>query len=153
MSFIYPNKPINIKDRLRELPADGIVPDLTEWKYFHTPGHSPGHISLFRENDKLLIAGDAVVSTNQQSAISVITQKKVLHGPPRYFTPDWSAAAKSVKTLADIKPGIVATGHGQTLYGPEIKTQLKQLSKNFGNRVCQNKEDTCGNQHCSMKMV
>jgi glyoxylase-like metal-dependent hydrolase (beta-lactamase superfamily II) len=131
LSFLYPNKPINVEEHLRELPEDGNVPDLSEWKYFHTPGHAPGHISLFRESDKLLIAGDAVVSTKQESVISVITQKKALHGPPKYFTADWGAAARSVKELAALKPDIIATGHGQTLYGPETKKQLNQLSKSF----------------------
>ncbi|MBD0331545.1 MAG: MBL fold metallo-hydrolase [Chitinophagaceae bacterium] len=131
MAFLYPKGPINIEDHIRELPEDGSVPQLTGWKWIHTPGHSPGHISLFREEDGILIAGDAVVTTNQESALSVITQKKELNGPPKYFTYDWSLAARSVKKLAALKPEVVATGHGHTLYGTEIRKQLNKLSRHF----------------------
>ncbi|ERN54371.1 hypothetical protein A33I_08100 [Alkalihalophilus marmarensis DSM 21297] len=33
----------------------------------HTPGHSPGHVSLFGENDRTLIVGDAFVTVKQDS--------------------------------------------------------------------------------------
>jgi len=72
----YPNKPINIQTLVSALPDDGIVPFLNEWKYLHTQGHSPGHVSLFRETDGVLIAGDAFVTTKQESAISVMMQTK-----------------------------------------------------------------------------
>src|SRR5436190_1366011 len=55
MSFIYPNDPIDLGTHINILPEDGSVPGLKGWKYIHTPGHTPGHISLFREEDKLLI--------------------------------------------------------------------------------------------------
>src|SRR4051812_46259884 len=48
MSFIYPNKPINMDGKIYALPEDGTVPGLKDWRYIHTPGHAPGHISLFR---------------------------------------------------------------------------------------------------------
>src|ERR1044072_7273048 len=68
LSFLYPKGPIDLSDRLLPLPEDGTVPELPEWRYYHTPGHAPGHISLFRQRDKLLLAGDAFVTTNQESA-------------------------------------------------------------------------------------
>jgi glyoxylase-like metal-dependent hydrolase (beta-lactamase superfamily II) len=131
MAFLYPKGPINIEDRIRELPEDGTVPELSGWQWIHTPGHTHGHVSLFREEDKLLIAGDAVVTTQQESVLSVMSQKEELNGPPKYFTSDWSLAARSVKKLAALKPEIIASGHGHTLYGPEIKKQLNKLSRHF----------------------
>ena len=49
MSRFYRNAPIDISSLLSALPETNEVPFLPEWKYIHTPGHSPGHISLFRE--------------------------------------------------------------------------------------------------------
>jgi glyoxylase-like metal-dependent hydrolase (beta-lactamase superfamily II) len=131
LSWTFPRGPVNIENRLNELPGDHSVPGLPDWKWIHTPGHAPGHISLYRESDGVLVAGDAFVTTNQQSAISVMTQKKELHGPPMYFTIDWGAAARSVKALAALQPQVVATGHGQTMYGAEVRKALNKLTREF----------------------
>ena len=131
LSFLYPKGPIDVSDRLLPLPEDGTVPDLPEWRYYHTPGHAPGHISLFRRRDRLLLAGDAFVTTNQESAISVMLQNRKMHGPPKYFTYNWISAERSVKTLADLEPEIAATGHGRPMAGEELRQALHHLADNF----------------------
>lgn len=131
MAFLYPRKPINVAEHLTELPEDGTIPGIPEWKWIHTPGHAPGHISLFRERDGVLLAGDAFVTTNQESVFSVLTQKRELHGPPKYFTPDWGAAARSVKELAALEPAVVASGHGHALYGDGARKALHKLAREF----------------------
>jgi LPXTG-motif cell wall-anchored protein len=131
LAFIYPKKPINVAEHLFELPADGTIPGIPEWKWIHTPGHTPGHISLFRESDGVLIAGDAFVTTKQESVFAVMAQKKELNGPPKYFTPDWGAAARSVKELAALEPSVIATGHGHAMYGDEARKDLHKLARKF----------------------
>ena len=131
LSFTYPAKPIDISDRLEELPEDGSLPELSDWRWIHTPGHTPGHISLFRERDGVLIAGDAFVTTMQESLLSVAMQKKIVCGPPKYFTPDWMAAASSVKALAALEANVIVTGHGQALYGDAARKELHKLAKDF----------------------
>ena len=131
LSFTYPRGPIDVADRLLTLPLDGTIPVLPDWKYFHTPGHAPGHISLYREADRLLLAGDAFVTTCQESAFSVMLQKKELHGPPKYFTYNWRSAESSVKVLASLEPEIVATGHGKPMAGATMRAGLHELAKNF----------------------
>ena len=131
LSFIYPRGPIDVHDHLNELPEDNTVPALTDWKWIHTPGHTPGHISLFRDQDGVLIAGDAIVTTKQESIYGVATQVEIMSGPPRYFTPDWGSAASSVKELAALEPNIIATGHGHSLYGESARKRLHKLSKDF----------------------
>lgn len=131
LSFLYPTGPIKIEHLLRTLPEDGSIPGMPEWKYIHTPGHSAGHISLFREQDKILIAGDAIVSTKAESAIAIMTQRKEINGPPKYLTTDWKAAEASVKKLAGLEPEVVATGHGLPLRGEEMRNSLHNLSDHF----------------------
>jgi glyoxylase-like metal-dependent hydrolase (beta-lactamase superfamily II) len=131
LSFTYPSGPIDVSERLVILPQDGTIPGLPEWKYFHTPGHAPGHISLYRQRDKLLLAGDAFVTTCQESAFSVLLQKSELNGPPKYFTYNWSSAERSVKTLAALEPEIAATGHGKPMAGEELRKELHHLAENF----------------------
>lgn len=130
-SFMFPNGGIDIGDRAKPLPQDGTVPHMPGWRWVYTPGHTPGHISLFRDNDRCLIAGDAFVCTKQESLYSVATQDKEIHGPPSYFTPDWVSARRSVETLAALKPEIAATGHGPVMRGPELQGGLADLSARF----------------------
>ena len=130
-AWMYPTKPINIESHLNVLPPDGTVPFLPGWVYLHTPGHAPGHVSFFRQRDKVLIAGDAVVTTKQESAMSVMMQTKTLSGPPKYFTYDWEAAGNSVRNIADLRPRIIASGHGKPMSGREMDTQLTNLSAHF----------------------
>lgn len=131
LSFTYPRGPIDVADRLLVLPEDGSIPVLPEWRYYHTPGHAPGHISLFRERDKLLLAGDAFVTTCQESAFSVMMQKRELHGPPKYYTYNWQSSEHSVKLLADLDPEIAATGHGKPMAGEALRQGLRHLVENF----------------------
>jgi len=131
ISWMYPTSPIDIAQNLQMLPDDNTIPGLTEWKYLHTPGHAPGHISLFRETDKVLIAGDAIVTTQQESAISALTYRHKLSGPPKYFTCNWASAKISALKLAALNPEIIGAGHGDPLQGEEMRNALHTLSNKF----------------------
>lgn len=60
-----------------------------------------GHVSFFRKKDKVLISGDAFVTTGQESLTAVIRQTKKLSDPPKYFTYDQEAAGRSVEALEE----------------------------------------------------
>lgn len=131
LARFYPRGPIDLGDRVQALPADGSVPEMPGWRWIHTPGHTPGHVSLFRDSDRTLIVGDAFVTTKQESATAVLTQRPELHGPPAYYTPDWESARRSVERLAALEPLRVATGHGPPLEGREMLFGLHALARNF----------------------
>ncbi|WP_433946513.1 MBL fold metallo-hydrolase [Paenibacillus sp. SN-8-1] len=131
ISPIYPHKAIDMGDRIHSLPQGGSVPYLPDWRWIHTPGHSPGHISLYRDSDRTLIAGDAFITVKQESALSVISQEIEFSGPPAYFTPDWEQAKESVKKLADLKPQRAITGHGRPVSGEQLMRGLSRLAENF----------------------
>jgi glyoxylase-like metal-dependent hydrolase (beta-lactamase superfamily II) len=131
MSWMYPKGPIDIRQLIQPLPVDNSIPGFAEWKYIHTPGHSPGHISLFREHDKALIVGDAFVTTKQESALYALSYRKHLSGPPKYFTCNWASAKISVLKLAALDPEIVAPGHGHPMFGQEMRNALHTLSRRF----------------------
>ena len=67
-SPLFPPSPVNVSRRLRLLPDDHSVPHMNGWRWIHTPGHTPGHVSFWREGDRSLIVGDAFVTTRQESA-------------------------------------------------------------------------------------
>jgi glyoxylase-like metal-dependent hydrolase (beta-lactamase superfamily II) len=128
---LYPRGPVDVSKWLRSLPEDGAVPGMSGWKWIHTPGHTEGHVSFWRESDRTIIAGDAFITTKQESAYAVATQRPELHGPPMYFTPDWESAASSVRKLAALQPELVITGHGRALQGPQMRTALDTLARDF----------------------
>ena len=67
------------------------------FRWIATPGHTPGHVSLYREADGTLIVGDAFVTTRQESAVGAFQQVPEVRRPPAYYTPDWKAARQSVE--------------------------------------------------------
>ena len=131
MSWIFPRGPVDLDGRVRPLPEDGSVPGMPGWSWLETPGHTAGHVSLFRESGRVLIAGDAFVTQKQESLTGALTQTPMVHGPPAYFTPDWESAEQSVQRLAALQPEIVATGHGLPLRGAEMRDALTTLSLHF----------------------
>lgn len=131
MSPMFPTEAIDLKNNIEALPADRTIPYMEGWRWLHTPGHSPGHVSLFRADDRTLIAGDAFVAVKQESLYKVMTQELEINGPPRYLTTDWNAARESVNKLAALNPAVVVTGHGMPVSGTELSEGLARLAKEF----------------------
>lgn len=131
MSPSFPNEPINLGSTVQTLPSDRTVPHMPGFRWIHTPGHSPGHVSLFRESDGALIAGDAFTTVKQEYMYKVFTQELEISGPPRYLTTDWEAAKQSVIKLEALKPKVAVTGHGLPMSGEVLTTSLKKLVNEF----------------------
>jgi glyoxylase-like metal-dependent hydrolase (beta-lactamase superfamily II) len=131
LSPLYPRSPVDVSPYLRPLPQDGSIPQLPGWRWVHTPGHSVGHVSLWREADRTLVAGDAVITTAGESAYASAVQSPELHGPPKYFTHDWQAAEASVARLAALEPERVVPGHGRAMEGEAMRAALHRLAREF----------------------
>lgn len=84
--------------------ADGVqIPTIDgPVEVVETPGHSPGHVSLYKPSSSLLVAGDALVSDGDEP----------LSGPKPEFTPDEERAFESVARLADLEIDQVVCFHG-----------------------------------------
>ena len=78
----------------------------------HTPGHTPGHVSLYREADGVLLAADAFATMNLDSWTAYLTCERELNRPSPPFTFDWCIAHRSIEKLAGLEPKVVAAGHG-----------------------------------------
>lgn len=111
--------------RLTELPWLG------GWRIIETPGHTPGHISLFRPADGTLIAGDAFATVDLDSASAVMSKRPQVSRPPAVFTPDWQNAERSVRRLAELDARVLAAGHGVPMFGFAAQGQLRDLSRRF----------------------
>ncbi|HEY7891610.1 MAG TPA: MBL fold metallo-hydrolase [Solirubrobacteraceae bacterium] len=77
-----------------------------------TPGHTRGHIALWRESDRVLIMGDVLNNMN------ILTGVPGLHEPLPMFTPDRAANRASARRLAELRPALACFGHGPVLRDP-----------------------------------
>ena len=131
MSRAFPTDGTDLGERVRALPHDGRVPGLPDWRWLHTPGHTAGHVSLHRERDGLLLAGDALATVDQDSPLSMLNLASEFSVPPAPLTTDWPAARRSVERLAELRPYTVAAGHGAPVHGSHVADDLAEFARRF----------------------
>jgi hydroxyacylglutathione hydrolase len=78
-----------------------------------TPGHSPGHVSYWREEDRTLIAGDVLFGRHP------LTGRPGLHEPPERFTLDVARNRASIRRVAALRPRLMVFGHGRPWRDPD----------------------------------
>jgi hydroxyacylglutathione hydrolase len=109
------NLPIRLSSRLFSGPAYPVARVLQEgdelggFRVFHAPGHTPGHIFLFREEDRVAIVGDVL------NGMNLATTWPGLHEPPALFCTDARANRRSIRRLAELEPRLLCFGHGPPL--------------------------------------
>jgi glyoxylase-like metal-dependent hydrolase (beta-lactamase superfamily II) len=74
-----------------------------------TPGHSPGHVSFWRESDRVLICGDVFFNMH------VLTTVPGLRQPPGPFTVDPAQNRDSERKVARLEPDVAGFGHGPVI--------------------------------------
>jgi glyoxylase-like metal-dependent hydrolase (beta-lactamase superfamily II) len=105
------------------------VPGLPDWQAIPTPGHTPGHVAFFRGQDRVLIAGDAVVTVVDPLS-ALLGKHAVLSQPPWYFTWNRREARLSIARLAELEPLVIAGGHGRPQVGSAVAAKLHELARN-----------------------
>jgi glyoxylase-like metal-dependent hydrolase (beta-lactamase superfamily II) len=88
--------------------------EVAGFEVLFTPGHSAGHISLWRERDGVLILGD--VLNNQHPILGL---PRGLRLPLDVFTPDPATNRASAKRLGELGAKTVLFGHGRAHHGAE----------------------------------
>jgi hydroxyacylglutathione hydrolase len=109
MSRFARYKPVPVARGLRE--GDVVGPGFV---VLETPGHSPGHVSYWRESDRTLVCGDVLFNMN------LFTTARGLREPPAMLTPDPARNRDSARRLAALEPELVLFGHGPPLRDPAI---------------------------------
>ena len=85
-----------------EILAEGqSLPALGGLRVVETPGHTPGHISLFAPALGVLFCGD-----------SMVTDESGIHGSRPMVTWDEARAKESTQKQAELGASIVCSGHG-----------------------------------------
>ncbi len=105
-------EPVGIDEYLE----DGTRLDLASGiRVIFTPGHTPGHLSLYLERPKVLVAGDALTAEGGH-----------LNGPNASMTLDVREAARSVGRLADLDVKTIVCYHGGVV-GEDANGQLRRV--------------------------
>jgi glyoxylase-like metal-dependent hydrolase (beta-lactamase superfamily II) len=105
-------EPVGVDERLE----DGERLDLAGGtRVIFTPGHTPGHLSLYLERPKVLVAGDALMA-----------EEGHLNGPNPPLTLDVREAVRSVRRLADLDAETIVCYHGSVV-GEDANGQLRRV--------------------------
>lgn len=110
--FVNPSKP-----NVTNLMADGeTLPIGGGLTVIHTPGHTPGHVSLYHQASKTLIAGDALVIHNGE-----------LLGSSPHSTINMEQAIQSLEKFKPFDIETVVCYHGGLLRG-NINKRIEDLT-------------------------
>jgi hydroxyacylglutathione hydrolase len=103
---------VRLADRLWSGPPHSVAvrwqggETLGDWQVIHAPGHTPGHVIYFRERDRAAIVGDLVRSATLRHGIGRLAE------PPHAYSDDPALNRRSIRLLADLRPGLLCFGHG-----------------------------------------
>jgi hydroxyacylglutathione hydrolase len=100
---MWTGPPHPVSRRLREGDLVG------SFRVIETPGHTVGHVSYWREADRVLIVGDVL------SHINIYTGWVMLREPERFFTVDPAQNRRSARRLIELEPKLICFGHGPPL--------------------------------------
>ncbi|MDD5039045.1 MAG: MBL fold metallo-hydrolase [Dehalococcoidales bacterium] len=118
-SAFRPAFSINPEDADLQLEGGELLKPLGGLKVIHTPGHTPGSISLFSPKNRLLIVGDALDKYHQ-----------TVLPPHKSISSDMSQANASVKRIARLDFDTLCFGHGQSLRG-DIHAKVQKLAESI----------------------
>ncbi len=116
--FVWLNRPHKFSVDLRLQDGD-TFDTLGGMEIVHTPGHTPGSISLYFRREGLLIAGDALEYRDGS-----------LQLPSRPFTSDMAQAKESIRRLAQLDCEVLCLSH----YPPLLKNASQEL-RDFADRL------------------
>jgi hydroxyacylglutathione hydrolase len=82
---------------------------VADFEVIETPGHTPGHISLWREADGVVILGDLASYRNPLSLSPGLREAS------RLITRDPLQNRRSIRKIATLRPRLICFGHGPPL--------------------------------------
>jgi glyoxylase-like metal-dependent hydrolase (beta-lactamase superfamily II) len=98
----------------RELSDGDLLPVAGGLRVVHTPGHSPGHVSLLHEPSRLLITGDALFNVLG------------VRWPIKAFCTDFRMTQQTAHRLGELDYEVAAFTHG-----PELTDRPRETIRRF----------------------
>lgn len=101
-----PGLPMGVVQPLAE-EESGRLASIAGLRPYLTPGHSPGHVAYYHEQDQVLLAGDLFTAKRGQ-----------LRRPMALFTADMAEAVRSSLILRALQPKRLEVCHGSPVLQP-----------------------------------
>ncbi|WP_040981800.1 MBL fold metallo-hydrolase [Oceanobacillus jeddahense] len=128
-----PDKPIKGGFPRNNVPIDFTFEEgdtIDTLEVISSPGHTPGSVSFYEQQHRIVIAGDAFQT---KGGIAVSGVLKWLFPFPKAATWDNKTAVNSAIKLLNRSPELLAVGHGDVLVDPEGK--MKEAIKTAEARI------------------
>jgi hydroxyacylglutathione hydrolase len=100
---IWAGPPHPVARRLREGDQVG------SFVVIDSPGHTAGHVSFWRESDRILVLGDVIANLNIYCGFTMLRE------PERFFSLDPVQNRRSARRLIELEPRLICFGHGPPL--------------------------------------
>jgi glyoxylase-like metal-dependent hydrolase (beta-lactamase superfamily II) len=98
----------------REMTDGEVLPIAGGVRVVHTPGHSPGHVSLLHEESRTLITGDAIFNVLG------------LRWPVKAFCTDFRMTQQTAHLLGELEYDVAAFTHGT-----ELRSRPREAIRRF----------------------
>jgi glyoxylase-like metal-dependent hydrolase (beta-lactamase superfamily II) len=92
--------------------------EVAGFRVIHLPGHAPGLIGLFRDEDRLALVSDCFYTLDPQTG-----RGTPAHVPHPAFNQDTEQVRASIRKLAQLEPSIAWAGHAKPVAG-DVQAQL-----------------------------
>ncbi len=99
------------------------------FRVLETPGHTAGHLSFWREQDRVLVLGDVLANMH------IWTGLPKLREPQRIFSLDPAMNRQSAWRLAELQPRLTCFGHGPPLRDPRRLLKFVSRFQRSGQRA------------------
>jgi len=97
--------------------------EVAGFKVVHFPGHAPGLIGLFREEDRLALVSDCLYTINPETGL-----RQEARVPHPALNLDTDQARDSIRKLATLRPSVVWAGHANPVAGDDVDLQLQRAA-------------------------
>jgi glyoxylase-like metal-dependent hydrolase (beta-lactamase superfamily II) len=119
--LMVPSKPPMLKGTPvdREVKGGDVIAEaMGGLQVIDTPGHSPGHVSYWHPENRILFCGDVMMNW------------RGLRLPFAAYTTDMDEDKRSIKKVAELHPSVVCFGHG-----PPLIQNAAQAIRDFAAKV------------------
>jgi glyoxylase-like metal-dependent hydrolase (beta-lactamase superfamily II)/predicted ester cyclase len=96
--------------------------EIAGFKVVHLPGHAPGLIGLYREEDRLALVSDCFYTVNPETGLA-----QAASVPHPAFNQDTETARASIRKLAGYELSAVWAGHAKPVTG-DVSAQLARAA-------------------------
>jgi glyoxylase-like metal-dependent hydrolase (beta-lactamase superfamily II) len=103
--------------------------EVAGFRVLHFPGHAPGLIGLWREEDRVALVSDVVYFVDS-ARLRALPEGEASVPHPAWAW-DHAKAKESLRRLAALEPRVVGAGHERPLRGENLRETLERAAEKY----------------------